>query len=219
MTTEVLSVGREPRKRWRGTPWLVAGIVLALLTGAAAVISVEFITRTVEMNSLVRAIERSEGAMVSVQDDVTAALEAFDGAEPTPEDREELRAELRDIAARGEQEILAAGIGVADVRVLPWHRSIEDARRAYLAHNEAWVAYMAAAAEDPAEMVRPQPLVNETFIAAEIPLYRAVPRFDPTDLTRRIAAIYAEDEPGSGDGPIALGGAEGREDGDIGVRT
>lgn len=201
MTGEVLTVGRAPRRRWRGTPWVIAGAAMLVLTGPGAVVGVEFVTRTAEMNALVDSIERSEAAMVEVQREVEEAFAPYADTEPTPEEQRELREDLADIATRGEAAILAAGIGVADVRVLPWHVRIEEARRAYLEHNAAWVDYMAAAAEDPAEMVRPQPAVNDTFIAAERPLLIAVPRWDPTGVAERILSLYAEDSSDSGSGP------------------
>ena len=58
---------------------------------------------------------------------------------------------------------------------LSWHREIGAAQDAYLAHNRAWQAYLARAAEDPAEFDVEQTDVNTTFEAAEQPIRAALP--------------------------------------------
>jgi hypothetical protein len=62
---------------------------------------------------------------------------------------------------------------------------------------------MAAAAEDPAEWFRPQPVVNDTFAEAKDPLIAAVPLFDPLGTLERIELIYFTGSGDAGDGQSA----------------
>ena len=205
MSQEVLETGQE--RPSRGLPswlvWTVGIAALVLLTAANMVVAGELALRSVEADNLVRAVEQSETAMKTTQAEFDEVLSAYDTENLTDEEREQLRMELADVAARGEVAIAGAGEGVAEVQIMPWHAQLLDARDAYLAHNQAWVAYMAAAAEDPAEWFRPQPAVNETFADAKLPLVEAVPLFDPLDTLSRIEVIYVTGSGDSGDGQSA----------------
>lgn len=205
MAQEVLETGQERPTR-SVPPWLVwtTGLVaLVLITVASVAVISELAVRSLEADSLVSAVEKSETAMKTTQADFADVLSAYDTANLTDEERERLRAELSDVAARGEAAIAFAGVEVADVPILPWHSELEAAREAYLAHNRAWVDYMAAAAEDPAEWFRPQPAVNDTFAEAKLPLVEAVPLFDPLDTLSRIELIYVTGSGDSGSGQAA----------------
>ena len=205
MSQEVLETGQE--RPSRGLPswlvWTVGIAALVLLTAANMVVAGELALRSVEADNLVRAVEQSETAMKTTQAEFDEVLSAYDTESLTDEEREQLRSELADVAARGEAAIAAAGEGVAEVQIMPWHAQLLDAREAYLAHNQAWVGYMAAAAEDPGEWFRPQPAVNETFADAKLPLVEAVPLFDPLDVFPRIELIYITGSGDSGDGQSA----------------
>lgn len=205
MSQEVLETGQE--RPSRGLPswlvWTVGIAALVLLTAANMVVAGELALRSVEADNLVRAVEQSETAMKTTQAEFDEVLSAYDTESLTDEEREQLRSELADVAARGEAAIAAAGEGVAEVQIMPWHAQLLDAREAYLAHNQAWVGYMAAAAEDPGEWFRPQPAVNETFADAKLPLVEAVPLFDPLDTLPRIEVIYVTGSGDSGDGQSA----------------
>jgi hypothetical protein len=141
--------------------------------------------------------------MKTTQTEFDAALSAYDTENLTDEEREQLSADLADVAARGVGAIAIAGEGVAQIEIMPWHTNILDAREAYLAHNQAWVNYMAAAAEDPAEWFRPQPAVNDTFADAKLPLVEAVPFFDFLQTVPRIELIYVSGSGDSGSGQSA----------------
>ena len=205
MSQEVLETGQE--RPSRGLPswlvWTVGIAALVLLTAANMVVGGELALRSVEADNLVRAVEQSETAMKTTQADFDEVLSTYDTENLTDEEREQLRAELADAAARGEAAIALAGEGVAAVQIMPWHVQLLDARTAYLAHNQAWVDYMAAAAEDPGEWFRPQPAVNETFADAKLPLVEAVPLFDPLGALSRIEVIYVTGSGDSGDGQSA----------------
>jgi len=85
-----------------------------------------------------------------------------------------------------------AGVKVADVRVASWSSRVATARTVYLEHNVAWVTYLNAVAQDPAELARPQPAINATFFDARTPLWQAVPAIDLLDLRDRIPVMYAD---------------------------
>lgn len=205
MTQEVLETGEE--RASGGMPswlvWTVGIAALVLLTAANLVVAGELAVRTVEADNLVTAVEQSESAMKATQDEFAAVIAEYDTANLTDEEREQLRAELSDVAERGGTAIADAGGFVAGIQILPWHTQVLDAQEAYLAHNQAWVDYMAAAAEDPAEWFRPQPEVNDTFAQAKDPLVEAVPLFDPLGTLSRIELIYVTGSGDSGGGQSA----------------
>lgn len=205
VTHEVLETGQERPQRAApaGLFWVVGLTVVVLMTVVNVAIAVEWATRSTEASNLITAVERSEQAMKGTQTQFNDALAAYDSENLSDTDRERLRRELSEIALAGETAIAAAGVDVADVRILPWHVQLLQAREAYLAHNRAWVEYMAAAAADPAEWFRPQPLVNSTFADAKLPLVEAVPLLDPFNTLERIELIYVTGSGDSGGGQSA----------------
>jgi hypothetical protein len=205
VSQEVLETGQESPRR--GVPawvvWTIGVASLVLITVTNAVVLGELALRSVEADNLVTAVEQSEAAMKATQAEFDEVLSAYEAENLTDEEREQLRAELSDVAERGGVAIADAGGFVAGLLVMPWHTQVLDAQEAYLAHNQAWVDYMAAAAEDPAEWFRPQPAVNETFADAKLPLIEAVPLFDPLGTLARIELIYVTGSGDSGDGQSA----------------
>lgn len=183
--------------------WTVGAVALILITAANLVVVGELALRSLEADNLVRAVEKSEEAMKSTQEAFDEVVSAYDSETLTDAEREQLRADLSRVAADGEVAIAEAGDQVGLVVILPWHPQLLAAQDAYLAHNRAWVAYMAAAAEDPAEWFRPQPDVNSTFADARLPLVESVPLFDPLGTLARIELIYVTGSEGSGDGQSA----------------
>lgn len=180
---------RRPRR------WLpvVAGVVTFLLVlVTVGVVVGDAFARNIELRSLVARVEASESAMGALQDDVREILGEYEGRSPlSDEDRAELDERLMAAAAAGRDAIAAAGQDVEALRWLAWHREIGAAQDAYLAHNRAWVDYLGRAAEDPAEIGRPQDDVNTTFEAAEGYFRTAVPTLALFDLRDRVDAIFA----------------------------
>lgn len=205
MSQEVLEAG--PRAHPRGMPtglvWALGIGALVLITLANIVVVADLAARTAEADALVTAIESSESSMKATQDEFGRVLDGYDTENLTDAQREKLRAELARVAQEGQASIALAGVGVADVSVLPWHTSTEAAQSAYLAHNQAWVDYMAAASKDPAEWFRPQAAVNDTFAAARDPLVEAVPLFDVLRTLPRIELIYVTGGADDGGGQSA----------------
>jgi hypothetical protein len=205
VSQEVLETGQESPRRGvpAGIVWAVGIAALVVITMANVVVAGELALRSLEADNLVSAVEQSETAMKTTQTEFDAALSAYDTENLTDDEREQLSADLADVAARGVGAIAIAGEGVAQIEIMPWHTNILDAREAYLAHNQAWVNYMAAAAEDPAEWFRPQPAVNDTFADAKLPLVEAVPFFDFLQTVPRIELIYVSGSGDSGSGQSA----------------
>lgn len=206
MSQEVLEAGTAPKRD--GFPawvaWAVGGVVLVVITLGYALAIGDLVARTVTADRLLTQVEASESAMKAAQDEFTATIEPYSAGSMTDADREKLRADLADVAARGRDAIAAAGVGVGAVSVLPWQGNIAEAREAYLRHNAAWVAYLDAASKDPDEWFREQRDVNTTFYEARDPLVRALTLFDFTNGLDRIKVIYAEsDESGGGGGQSA----------------
>ena len=205
MSQEVLETGQESPRRGvhAGIVWAIGVAALVLITAANLFVAAELALRSAESFTLVTAVEQSEAAMKATQAEFDEVLAAYDTGNLTDEERQQLRAELSDVAERGGAAIADAGVAVADVAAMPWHSQVFAAQEAYLAHNQAWVDYMAAAAEDPAEWFRPQPAVNDTFALAKDPLVAAVPLLDPLSTLERIELIYVTGSGDSGDGQSA----------------
>ena len=177
----------------------MAGVIVllssALLAAGWTLAIGDWVARNAEMGRLLQAIEGSESAMVTTQDEVTGLM-AEHGQDP---EGSGLIADLTDAAGRGRDAIAAQGSQVQAVDVLPWHTQILDAKQAYLAHNSAWQEYLDRASQNPSEFVTPQPLVDSTFAAAEPLLRAAVPLLDLWEFTRRIDVIYAPPQAPAGE--------------------
>lgn len=193
---------KAPRRWLPPLIGLVVFLVALVGLGAAAA---DWALQNIEMRSLMTAIESSERSMSEVQQGVSGVLDDLDnGTIPTDDGGTALKAALSTVAADGDEAVAAAGDRVAAVRVAPWHEEIRAAQRAYVTHNQAWQAYLTAAASDPTEFGNPQDNVNASFAAAEAPLLSAVPSHPLFDLLARVQAMFVEpDQPadaGSGGG-------------------
>lgn len=153
----------------------------------------DWASRNAEMNSLVTKIEASESSMQQTQDELAAIFAKFE--EPptlTAQEKAKFADELKAAAAAGEQRVTAAGNGVRDVVVMPWHGHIAAGKEAYVVHNLAWQGYLRAAAKDPAVILEDQPAINESFMASEPLLKKAVPEPPMFDLETRVNDIFIE---------------------------
>jgi hypothetical protein len=181
-------------RRW--LPALVGALAFVLMVGFFGAIAGDTIARNVEMNNLVSAIEDSEAAMGDVQENVTGIAAAYSDRLPlSNEDQDSLSVALMAAAAQGREQIAAAREEVAGVRWALWHQDVRQAQDAYLAHNQAWLDYLARASEDATEFGRPQDEVNTSFAQAEKDVRRAVPFIPLFDLVNRVDQIFAEPQP------------------------
>ena len=188
---EVLTDGRPERRRrsWpRGI--LIALVSLLAITGLVA--AVEWGSRTAEMVALMNAIDTSEAAMVETQQSLRQVLDDYGNREITEQERQEALDRLAAVATAGYQGVLAGGDAVASVRILPWQRSVNAARAAYLNHNAAWRDYLKAASEDPTEFFIPHPAIDDTWFAAQPILEAAIPVPTILGLRERVAQMYAD---------------------------
>jgi len=192
---EVMTEAPAEHRTRRWIPWAIGGGVFALTLLIGGVLVADWAWRNAEMQALLERVEASEAVMGELQD---AAAEAFE-QHASGGDRAKLDSELRQLAADADIEIAAAGLEVAALPIAVWHVDIERARDAYLLHNQSWVEYMDRASTSSAEFIAPQPLVNETFIAAEPFFVAALPAPDVRDFAARVAAIFAMPEEFSAD--------------------
>ncbi len=204
MTTEGLPSRRFPS--W--VPWVagLAAFVLTLVAGGA--LAGDWVARNVQLRELVTAIEGSEAAMGTVQDQISAAFEDYAATKnPTNAQKDAFDATLSNIAANGASSIALAGDKVAAVPLLPWDVAIWNSRQAYLDHNLAWQEYLSAAALNPIELTKDQPAINDTFLIFEKTITAAVP--DPAlfELKKRVAHLFIEQTPAdSPQGPMQAAG-------------
>ena len=127
---------------------------------------------------------------------------------PTDAQKQAVINDLASGAARGEVRIGAAGDVVGQVQVLPWHGDIIDAKEIYIAHNRSWQDYMADIAADPKVYGSDQPLIDETFMAADPIMRAAVPDPPLFDLAQRVDRIFVE---GSAPPPAESGPSQGQD--------
>lgn len=179
-------------------PALGAAVFLLVLV-AAGTVTGDWALRTASTAALVDRIEASEQAMSDAKTAFTEALTAYEETG----DRTALDEALRAVAADGREGVADAARDVERVLLPPWHRDLVDARAAYLAHNRAWQAYLAAATTDPAVLGRPDADIERTWVAVEPLLREAVPVPDPLGLTERVDAIFADDPEGQDPGTAA----------------
>jgi len=197
------------------TPWVrrgwvppVAGVLAFLLTLLAGLgVTADWTLRTVEIRALIEGIYESESVMEAFQDAAFDAVEEHRTA--GAQDRGKLDDELSALATVANEELQLAGEQVASLPILPWHRAINEARDAYLAHNIAWQEYTARVIEDPAELLRDQPRVNSTFEDAQQPLLDAIPQPDLLELELDVWVIYMPPESQSGEVVSASAAAAG----------
>ena len=189
------------RRRWLP---VVAGAVAFLITLVVGLaLTADWALRTSEMRALISGIYESESVMEAFQDASIDAVEQH--SSDAPQDRSKLNDELTALAEVARDELVLEGTAIAELPVLPWHVSIREARDAYLAHNEAWQEYTARVIEDPAELLRDQPLVNSTFEDAQQPLLDAIPQPDLLELELDVWVIYMPPESQSGEVVSASG--------------
>jgi transketolase len=204
MTTD----GQPARSFPSWIPWVAGLAAFAITVLAGGALAGDWVARNVQMRELVTAIEGSEAAMGTVQDQINEAFDAYTATKnPTDAQKDAFDAALSNIAANGASSIALAGDKVAAVRLLPWDVGLWNSRQAYLDHNMAWQEYLSAAALNPIELTKDQPAINDTFLVFEETITAAVP--DPAlfDLPARVAHLFIEQSPEDApQGPLQAAG-------------
>lgn len=170
-------------------PWLAGGLAILAMVGFMALIAGVIWAQNQQMSALVTRIEASEAAMMSVQESVAKSY-AEHGTDPTA-----LDASLQEDAKAGIASIGKASHDIMAYQPLPLDPKMIEAKQAYLKHTAAWLAYLNAAAKDPAQFEADQPDVDNTFRAFEKKLRDAVPPIALGDLKARIDAIFTNGNP------------------------
>ncbi|MGI9136606.1 MAG: hypothetical protein ACR2JS_06065 [Candidatus Nanopelagicales bacterium] len=204
MTTD----GHPARSLPSWIPWVAGLAAFAITVVAGGALVGDWVARNVQLRELVTAIEGSEEAMGTVQDQINEAFDAYAAKKsPTDAEKDAFDATLSNIAANGASSIALAGDKVAAVKLLPWDVAIWNSRQAYLDHNMAWQEYLSAAALNPIELTKDQPAINDTFLMFEETITAAVP--DPAlfDLDMRVAHLFIEQAPADApQGPMQAAG-------------
>lgn len=187
------------------TAIIAGGVMMGLAILGILVVIADWGMRSYEMNGLLTAIESSEEAMIDARVGLQVLGSGVDPQALSEPSSAELAAELQAHAESSRDDVEAAGRTVAELSVASWHSSVAEARTQYLSHNRAWVAYLDAAAEDPARFFVDYPDIDSTWQSAEVSVRKAVP--DPTvfDMDERIESIFEGEPPGQGETLQATG--------------
>jgi len=182
-------------------PVLIGVFAFVIFLAGFGLAAGDWFSRNSEMNLLVTRIEASESSMQQTQDELAVIFEEYPNVETLTEpEKEEFASKLKAAAAAGDERVTAAGEGVRDVVIMPWHGHIAAGKQAYLTHNQTWQDYLRASAKDPAELLVDQPAIDSTFMAAQPLLKKAVPEPPLFDLQQRVDRIYIEGQ-AQPDGP------------------
>lgn len=143
--------------RW-GRRWQIVFVVAVLVT--VAVVG-DWFVRTRELERLLDAVEMSEDAMNSANEDFSKSLDRMYNNDSQYSDQE--RAQIRDLGVDYAVDVIDAGDAVASVFILPWHRHQAAAKKAYLDHSEAWADHWSDVAEDENSFGDRRPDISATF--------------------------------------------------------
>ena len=157
---------------------LLSAVGAALVAGAGGGIAWSQAERTSEpADVLLDAVEHSESTMRGYIDEISGR---FDEIEATPGAKEQedlataLMSDVPDLAEEARTGVLTAKEDVRAVSLADGSE-LDQARDAYVAHIDAWIAEYEQAMVAPAGVVEIEPTVNRTFD-------KAVAAFDRTEL-------------------------------------
>ena len=180
--------GSRSRSAW---PWVVAASVLAALLLCVEIVVGDWGLRTVEARALVAAVQASEQVMTDATDDFKRILDAA-GSDPDQAAKEKMATELQAAAASAADRLRRTGEALVDLRIAPWNRRVETARRAYQAHNAAWQAYLDAGAQDPTTLFTAQPDIESTWNTVTQTLPAVVPAPDVLGLGAEVSTLITD---------------------------
>lgn len=191
-----MATSSRPTSRWLKI--VLGALVLVVVVAVCA----DWWQANREMDTLLDEVEDSENQVtVAVENlEYTIRFSTLAGLDDTAseEAREAARVEVgRQLAvacARAAKAIQDSGKEVEDVQILPWHRSLRDARAAYLYRNGAWVSLFVAGATEPPKLVDPVlgDRVRSTSDSSRSRLHDAKPPWARHDAGDRIDRIFGE---------------------------
>ena len=183
-----------PQPAASGSPlWaqLVFWLSVGLIALASLALMADWTARNIEMVRMLNAIEASENQMKVAQDAILSQVPDDPRDADIADDKQ-----LKAAAAAGRDEVAAAGEAARGLSFLPWHSELIAAQGAYLAHNQAWVDYLAAGAADPRTMFDNQDDIEPTWREAEVLVEAAVPLLPWPRINYRVNEIFTDETPG-----------------------
>jgi hypothetical protein len=129
------------RRLWR---WVGGAVLLVALLGA------DVAWRNIEVDRLLNSLEATEPPVKGFETDVGTAFERYRNvAARTPDQEAALLREVRQVGSARATELAGVRESAAEVVVLPWHRSAQNAKRAALTYIDAYVARFRDVSTDP----------------------------------------------------------------------
>lgn len=187
--TPGMSEVAEPR-RGRRAAKVIVGVSLIV----AVLLTLDWWQLNREMDSLLKATTASEQAMENGSDALAAVFRTAPRGYMTDEQRSGLRTRIQDAAGEAAADTEDTGAAVEEVSALPWHRSLIRARTRYLDHSDAWQAFFAAVATDPAKLQdrASTARISATFRVAHRAYLDAVPPVALNNARPRVDRIFAD---------------------------
>ena len=182
------------KRRWRT-------LVLIAVT-LCALVALDWWQANREFGQFLDAVEYSEQQMVDGYDELERTIDDSDFAKlddfaPQFERDQavlEVRADVSEASGTAAAGVQEAGAEVEDVIIMPWHRSMLEARDAQTDHIDAWVKFFKATAAEPSKMEDNvlSADIAATFGIAKRRVEEALPPFALHGAAKRVDAIFAE---------------------------
>lgn len=153
----------------------------------------DWVVRITELRQLVTATEAADEAIAqweTSRDEILATLPSAHFV--TPELRQQTEQQIARAAADATAPLIDAAEAVREDTVsLPWHVGIVQARNAYVAYIDAWVAYLERLAGDPASYGQPETQLATARSASVRAFDEALPPMALFGLGDRIGTLFS----------------------------
>lgn len=179
-------------------------IILGALVLVAVAVGADWWQANREMDALLEKVEGTERQISSAVENleftirfsVLAGLDENASQEVRDAARAQATQRLAVASARAAQAMERARTDMESVRIVPWHRSLRDAKSASADHSAAWLDLFVAAAAEPARLVDPSlgDRVQETSRTRRVRLDDARPLWALHDAEDRIDRIDNQTE-------------------------
>lgn len=193
-----MATSHGPSARRPGLLKIILGAIVLVVVAVGA----DWWQANREMDALLEEVEGSEQQVAAAVENLEytvrfsrlAGLEATAPQEARDAAMVDVSRRLAVACARAAKAMQESGAQVQSVRILPWHRSLLDARTAYLERSRAWQDLFVAGAGDPSRLVDPVlgDRVTATSTTSRTQLDDARPTWARHDATGRIDRIFSE---------------------------